>query len=71
MDDLTKALFMADIKPDGKWECGACGKLLAEADYAAHVLTHRQRRCVLCDRPLPADYDHVTCEACIKAGKLL
>ena len=29
------------------------------------------RRCALCDSPLPADYDHVTCEACIKAGKLL
>lgn len=30
-----------------------------------------EKRCVLCDSLLPADYLHVTCEACISAGKLL
>lgn len=28
------------------------------------------KRCALCDRPMPKDYEHVTCEACIESGKL-
>jgi hypothetical protein len=29
------------------------------------------KRCVLCDSVMPAEYPHVTCEACVDAGKLL